>query len=223
MIQRDRSDATRHATNWIRSHRPVRAVTWGGLLALIVVGTLAASNLAALEITDVRAEPRVIDPATGDQVSFIFRLSAPAKVALSLYDGRDLLIRRVESTGQLPAGDASLTWDTRDQSGRPVPPEAYGFTLTAEDQQGAGTEHDLTDLTAGTEVLAEDVRWDAPAGVIRYRLPAPARVNIRVGLKNHGPLLGTVLDWVARDAGEHAEPWDGRDASNVLDLAAHPA
>jgi hypothetical protein len=195
---------------------------WGSLLVLILIGILSTANGAALEITNVRAEPRVVAPLPDAVVSIVFRLSDAARVALQIYDGRDLLVRRIQSDGPVPAGDASLTWDVRDQSGRPVPPEAYTFTLRAIDEAGAPVEHDLTDLTGSGEVLATDVHWDASAGVVRYRLPAPARVNIRIGLKDDGPLLRTLIDWVPRDAGEHQEPWDGRDASGVLTLTEHP-
>jgi hypothetical protein len=58
--------------------------------------------------------------------------------------------------------------------------------------------------------------------VIRYTLPERARVRIRVGLAASGPLLSTVIDWVPRAAGASEQAWDGRDASGVLDLSAHP-
>jgi hypothetical protein len=47
-------------------------------------------------------------------------------------------------------------------------------------------------------------------------------VLIRGGLGNSGPLLRTIVDWVARTAGPHTEPWDGRDESRLIDASQHP-
>ena len=193
------------------------------VLAACLMLTVQAARVAhALAITHVSAEPSVIEPAPGASVSVVFQLSAPASVSLQLYDGRDLLIRRVASTGTLPAGDQRLTWDLRDQAGRAVPAEAYRYTLTAISPQGDRVEHDRTDLTAGDDLTTTAVAWDPQTKTIAYRLPQPARVNIRVGLANNGPLLVTVLDWVTRDAGLHRESWNGLDTSAVLDLSRHP-
>jgi hypothetical protein len=57
---------------------------------------------------------------------------------------------------------------------------------------------------------------------LSYVLDRPARVSVRVGLNDGGPLLRTLLDWVVRPAGLQQESWDGKDTSNVLDLAKHP-
>lgn len=192
------------------------------LAALAICIGFAEGPAQAVEITHVSAEPRVVASASDGPISVLFRLSEPAKVSLDLFDGRDLLIRRIRSQDTLGPGDRRLTWDLRDQVGRVVPPEAYRYTLTAVTANGERVEHDLTDLTAGEDLIATDVAWDPDDGFIRYRLPSPGRVNIRVGLAHGGPLLATVLDWVARDAGFHREPWDGFDASGVLDLTRHP-
>jgi hypothetical protein len=57
---------------------------------------------------------------------------------------------------------------------------------------------------------------------VRYVLDRPARVSIRLGLES-GPYLRTLVDWVPRTAGGHAERWDGLDASGVLKLDTNPA
>ena len=54
------------------------------------------------------------------------------------------------------------------------------------------------------------------------RIAEAARVNIRVGLKNFGPLMKTVIDWVPSAGGFQQEHWDGMDQSAVLDLIQHP-
>lgn len=190
--------------------------------AAALLGLLQSTALSALEITNVSAEPRVVMATDQRLVTVRFQLSEPASVRLQIFDGRDLLVQSIDSGQLLHAGDNRLAWDLRDQEGRPVPPEAYRFTLLGETQTGTQVEHDLTDVTAGGEVKTTQVAWDAQAKVIRYRLPTPARVNIRLGLQNNGPLLRTLIDWVVRDAGEHQEPWDGFDASRVLDLSKHP-
>ncbi len=191
-------------------------------LLLLALCCLPPSVLGqTLTITNVQAEPRQIDAAAGGQVAIRFTLSAAADVTVRIYDGRDLLIRELSRPG-LAAGGHTVTWDGRDQEGRSVPPEAYIYTLTA-DRRGERVVFDLSDATGGRDVVPRAVKWDAASGTLSYVLDAPARVNVRIGLQNNGPLLRTLINWVVRPGGLQQERWDGRDASGVLDLARHPS
>lgn len=210
----------------MRSHA-VAAALLAGLLVLAGCNgrddrgpTLGAATPPAVVIAQVRADRTAFDPAKQETVSIRFNLSEPADVTLAIYDGRDHQVAR-EEVGRLGGGDQVLTWDGKDATGTPVPPEAYAYTLTARNAKGESV-HDLTDLTGGAAVTVKDVRWDAASGTVRYRLDRPARVNLRLGLEA-GPYLRTLIDWVPRAAGEQAEHWDGRDASGVLNLANNPA
>lgn len=181
----------------------------------------AASAVSpAVVISQVRTDRIAIDPEKSERVEVRFKLSMPADVTLSVHDGRDRVIFRSEPVS-LAAGDRAMTWHGRDARGKAVPAEAYAFALTARTDKGSST-HDVTDLTGGQRIEARDVRFDPEAGLIRYYLDKPARVNLRLGLED-GPYLRTLVDWVPRPAGEHAEQWDGRDASGVLDLTGNPA
>ncbi len=175
---------------------------------------------SSLVISQVRADRTAFDPARKESLTIRFHLDEPGDVALAIYDGRDHRVYQGDAN-HMPAGDHALTWAGVDDGGRPVPAEAYAYTLTARNAHGETT-HDLSDLTGGTSVVARDVRWDAAAGVVRYTLDRPSRVNLRLGLQA-GPYLRTLIDWVPRQAGPHEEHWDGRDASGVLSLAGNPA
>ncbi|MGH8238625.1 MAG: hypothetical protein ACREXP_16610 [Steroidobacteraceae bacterium] len=146
----------------------------------------------------------------------------PASVNLQLYDGRDLLIREIRSSGTLPQGEHSLSWDLRDSQRRLVPAEAYTYALEARDAQGRTVRHDVADATGGDDLAARDVKWDAANGRLSYVLDRPVRVSIRIGLSDGGPLLRTLRDWVVRPAGAQQESWDGKDASGVIAVGAHP-
>ncbi len=173
----------------------------------------------AVVISQVRADRNAFDPAKQETATIRFKLDKEAEVLLSIYDGRDRLIYS-HKTEDLAEGDHALSWDGRDAAGTTVPAEAYTYTLTAKNAQGSST-HDLTELTGRQPIQAKDVRWDSQTGRVHYYLDNPARVNLRLGLDG-GPHLRTLVDWVPRQAGAHAEAWDGKDESNVLDLAVHP-
>ena len=190
--------------------------------ALASVLLVTAVPATGVEIRYVSHGPASIDPTRGEVATIRFRLSEPASVLLHVYDGRDLRIRSVESGGDLAAGDHALVWDGTDFAGRPVPPEAYAYTIEAREAAGEISLWDVTDATGG-EPARLTATWAPEAGRIRYRLTEPARVRVRVGIRNGGPLLRTVVDWVARGPGEQAEPWDGHDAARVLDLTHHPS
>ncbi len=195
----------------------MRARTMMSLLALAFLPGAAL----AIEITNVSHVPSAFDPAK-QSVEIRFRLAEPARVVLRIFDGRELSIRAITTPKELLSGDQLLSWDGRDERGRPVPPEAYVYTLTATSADGRGAEYDLTDLSGDRELAPQIARWDPAASLIRYDLPSNARVKIRAGLANSGPLLRTVIDWVPRRAGSHAESWDGRDESGLIDASRNP-
>jgi FlgD Ig-like domain len=179
----------------------------------------ASASNPSLVISQVRLDRDRIDPAKHEVAAVRFNLNEPANITLSVFDGRDH--RVYQASEEAAAGDQTISWNGQDASGKPVPPEAYSYTLTAKNAKGQ-TVHDLTDLTGGVLLAAKDVRWDAAEGKLHYYLDKPARVNLRFGLQD-GPYLRTVVDWVPRGAGANAETWDGMDASGVLKLGTHPA
>ncbi len=191
------------------------------LCLVFAVVLMSATAIAALEIRDVRHDRDHFDPGKNEQVTIRFTLSDPASVSLNIYDGRDLLIRSINSKNELSGGEHTQGWDGKDQAARPVPPGAYHYTLVANTQAGETVEYDLTDLTGGDDLDVKDIQWDPDKGGLRYVLTNNARVNIRIGLKNDGPLLRTLINWVPRQGGVQTETWDGKDESGVLDLAKH--
>lgn len=189
---------------------------------MAVLGLLLyAAGIPALEISGVRHDRDHFDPASQESVTIRYTLTDPATVTLNIFDGRDLLIRSLESGVPLKSGEHTWQWDGRDQADRIVPPGAYHYTLQASGS-GETVEYDLTDLTGGDDLAARDVEWMPDEDTLHYILPGNARVNIRIGLKDGGPLLRTLVNWVPRRRGEQTEVWDGMDESDVLDLANHP-
>lgn len=196
-------------------------MTWRIALT-VATALLAAPDGLALAITHVRHAPAVIGGSPRSAVQVRFRISEAAEVWLRLFDARDLLVREIAPEDAFPAGDQHLRWDGRDAEGRPVPPESYHYVLEARDEAGRVVVYDLTDLSGGEPVAIAKLSWDREAGLLHYQVPRPARVRLRAALQDGGPLLRTLLDWVPRGRGSHAEPWDGRDASGVLDVGADP-
>lgn len=207
-------------------------------MCLVLVGCLASCNQSGtteatapkpvkaisksgLSITQVRTDRISLDPAKRESATIRFVISQPADVELSVYDGRNRLVRRI-SDKSLPAGEHALAWDGLDERQRPVPSEAYVYVITAIASNGERVVHDMTDVTGGEPIQVQDVRWDPVAGQVHYRLDKPARVNIRFGLQDGGPFLRTLIDWVPRLAGPQTEGWDGWDQSHVLSLGKHP-
>lgn len=194
------------------------------LLKTIVALLLVAlgSQCYALQITQVSRDPIIFNPQKSEFMILRFRLSESATVTINMFDGRDLLVRRLIREQPLADGAHEVKWDGRDESGDLVPPEAYHYTIKAVDEQGQQVEYDLTDISGGDSFDPEGVHWDSKTKQIQYILRKPARVNIRIGLENDGPMLRTMLNWVPRTSGVQSEIWDGMDQSGVLDLSQHP-
>lgn len=194
----------------------VSARCLGGAL---LVACSTYSIAAPLTISQVQVSPSVVESAA-TPVQVRFTVSGPGHVRVRFHDGRDLVVKTLD-LGALPAGEHVASWDLKDDRGRPVPAEAYTYTLTARTPAGEVV-YDLADTTGGQDLAVRDVRYDPTSRTVRYVLERPARVNVRFGMQNNGPLMRTLVNWVPRAAGLRTETWDGRDASGVLSLATHP-
>jgi len=60
-----------------------------------------------------------------------FTLPRPASVSLEVADAAGRIRRRILSSRAQPAGNLTLTWDGRDDAGRPVPSGTYFLRLRA--------------------------------------------------------------------------------------------
>jgi hypothetical protein len=92
----------------------------------------------------------------------------------------------------------------------------YVYTIVAKTDAGQITEYDLTDLTGNQRVGVEKFQWVSGSDQAEFYLIEPARVVLRAGLDNHGPLLKTLANWGAFPFGRNTISWNGMDESDVL-------
>lgn len=188
---------------------------WAGFIATVLM-----APVAALEISSVAVDQSVVSLSSPKGFGLRFKIDTAADVSLNLYDVRELLVKQVR-LGQLKKGEHVASWDMKDAAGIQVPPGVYHYTLSA--RSGDETvQYDLTEITGHDAIGGLEVKWLPESKRIRYSLSAPALVGIRAGIADRGPLLKTLVNWEPRPSGVHEEPWDGMDASAVLDLSSHP-
>ena len=194
---------------------------WKNILMIAIAFCVCPSTGQAekLRITNVFCDPVVFEPGRGQTVKLTYRLSAPVKVSVKIYDPRNLLIRDLIQDIHQNAGDHSVLWDGKDNAGSPVPPNYYVYTIMANTAGGDAVLHDLTDLTGGKLLYAKKVGYDPATEKVSYVLPKHSLVNVRIGLPKGGPLLTTLIDWVPRKGGFNQEPWDGWDRSHSVNVA----
>ncbi len=193
------------------------------MLSILLAAALASSAAGGgpLAVTNVVGERVAFDPEANERISWRFHMSSAARVTVSIYDARNVLVRTLDDKRAFPEGDQRIEWDGRDDSGRLAPPGYYLLTIDAE-SGGVNVRYDPTDSTGGKPFPAATASFDPASHLVRYALARSGIVQIRLGLKDDGPLLRTLVDWVARAAGEHSEPWDGWDASHVVEFGGSP-
>jgi len=178
------------------------------------------SAAMALSIKNVSHSHSSFNP-NNERVAISFELDEPAQINLSIYDAREILIRKFGEDKFFAVGQHSITWDGRDHLDRIVPAEAYHYTIVAKNRGGGTVEHDLTDITIGKAKHLKDISWDSNKGIVEFELKAPSRIRLRAGMKNNGPMFNTLLNWEVMDSGDHQIRWDGMDRSGVIKLGLH--
>ncbi len=129
-----------------------------------------------------------------------------------VYDPAGGLIREIPVPQREGVAQQAMSWDGQDESGQPVPDEAYTFVVEGAD----GSIYDPTTFSGGEVQDIRDATFE-DTGTVSYKLPAPSRVLMRLGIRN-GPMYRTLVDWQPRPAGKVIEHWDGFDADQLVKL-----
>jgi flagellar hook assembly protein FlgD len=130
------------------------------------------------------------------------------------------LVKELPSVDISNSGLITLTWDGRDADGNIVPDESYFFTVDASDYKGNFALYDPATLSGGESFLPEATHFDKKDGKVSYRLAKDARVRLRAGISQGGPLLKTILNWAPRLSGHNEEDWNGKDESGSIDVVS---
>lgn len=189
-------------------------------LLLALFAALAASRVILAQgprITKVELKTGLFNPSLNERCELSYELASKAKVTICIYTSDFDLVRSVQGRKTGKKGLHTFSWDGRDQEGKIVPDEAYFFCIEARFADGTIEFYDPTTFSGGDEFEFGNISYSPAEGLLRFLLPQPARVLLRVGLKN-GPLIDTLLDWVPMPAGGHQAAWSGFDRDRVFDV-----
>ena len=173
-------------------------------LPLLAWGQVALQRMSAAELAS----------SGSDKVTYTVRTGQPGKLSLEVLTGDGDVVRSLVLPETKP-GDHELAWDGKDDRGRPVPDEAYCARVILEGVQGRAVDDPCA--RTGGEVLTGIQPALGAGGDIAYTLQHPARVLIRVGVKN-GAMLRSLSVWRPRPAGRNLQRWSGFDDSGLIDL-----
>ena len=161
----------------------------------------------SLTLTDFSAVPASLRP--GQSIAYSFTAPQTGDYQLLLWTEHDALAWEspVRSVGANHV--MSFSWD--------------GSTALAADAWipevlwSTDTEHGVWDPreTTGGGPIRVDSLLDDLTGVIAYKLPGPARVQLRAGNK-YNCLFSNIVDWEVRAAGEVLDRWTGRDDTGTV-------
>ncbi len=184
------------------------------ILRILSLGLLALPVVAWSQVSLQRMSTTELASASGAKVIYTVRTGQPGNLTLELLTGDGDVVRRLSSPNA-PAGDHDLAWDGKDERGQPVPDEAYCARAALEAADGRAIDDPCS--RTGGEVITGIQPALAPNGDIAYTLERPARVLIRVGVKN-GAMLRSLSVWRPRPAGRNLQRWNGFDDSGLVNL-----
>lgn len=179
---------------------------------------------AGLRINAIQVFPRDPRPERGEQVIIAFKTNHRAAGMLSLYGPDGILVREFLLPDPGDTAPRRVLWDCTDSDGTPVPAEAYTLRIEMRDRNGQEAVYDAAAVSGGDLVEVRNPRYLSDSEQVAYSLDRAARVSIRSGIDQGGPLLRTLLDGRPRLAGSQRELWDGRDADGrvrVVELPSH--
>lgn len=211
----------------LRLFKAIIVILFTGGLIFIMIGcsTLTTQTIekekTGIEISKVGLTKKTINIGQGDSTEIKFNTSYRANVEVIIYNEEHSPIKEIKMAN-LDLGEHKIKWNGRNNKEQLVSNGVYTYTIKAKTEDGDTYLYDASDSTGGRVIKIEKFNLNPKNGNTSYLLPLAGRIRIRIGLKEGGPLLKTLLDWAPRAAGVQIEQWDGKDNSGEMTLFNHP-
>jgi hypothetical protein len=179
-------------------------------IILVLLPALACGQVSIQSVSTTQLASSHTERAT-----YTVRTTQPGQLSLHILSPDGDLVRTLGSPQTKPPGQYILSWDGTDLQGKPIPDEAYCARAILKTKTAQHT--DAPCEKSGGEVLEGLNPSSAPSGDISYTLEKPARVMVRVGVKN-GAMMRSLSVWRPRPAGRNLQRWSGFDEGGQIDL-----
>ncbi len=146
------------------------------------------------------------------EIAISFALNTASKVTLDVLSADGDLVRRLLDEKNYEAGEQLIIWDGKDDLGNIVPDEAYRLLFNS--VAGDKTYVDNPASYSGGEIIPNIEYTRTTETSLSYELPAPARVLVRMGIKD-GPKVRELRHWTPSVEGKVVDRWNGFDSDNV--------
>lgn len=189
------------------------------LLPVLALLYLLASPLS-LHAGEIVTEVHVNAPqgAKGVNATINFKLADRSRTTVLVCDMRGNVVRTLMETKELDAGEHSVTWDGLDLHNAPCGGGVYLPVIQVESASLGAETYSPTSTEWGGEVQPYELTHDK--GAVSFAIDRRTYARVRIGLPNGGPLYNTLAPWQVFEAGQHSLPWDGKDATGRVDVAA---
>lgn len=194
-----------------------RVAPWLVMVVATTISADASPRKVAGALPPISVSPSFFNPSLGQKITVATTLARDDEVSISIIDPEGFVVRTLLSSAWTRAGQASWTWDGRDDAGEIVADEAYSLKM---DFRSAGSYFPARLPQADVPVVRAD--YDPHRGIIRYDLPRAARVRVSVSEGAGRVPSHVIVDWQPRTAGSVLEPWNGYDASGGVRLLSRP-
>lgn len=182
--------------------------------------TVESSNPA---VTDLVVTPAVVK--IGSNATFRYTLSEPATVSIGVYDTQGQVVRGFPAETKAGGGAYSITWDTANQAGNPVPSGNYVLKIIAVDSSNKVGAAELA-FQAGVAPVISNVAAvpdtvDVAAGIgatISYSISERSYVTVK--LYNSSNILWKTLYHSKDVTSSDAVYWDGASDKGEIAVGA---
>ncbi|HEX3043695.1 MAG TPA: hypothetical protein VHY08_02995 [Bacillota bacterium] len=193
-----------------------RNYLFGAVIFCILFFCSTGLTAGGKNIRNIKLDHTSFNPSVQEKCELSYELAQAAKVSVWVYTADFDLIKILANNVSQKKGNNKAVWDGTDLAGNVVPNEAYFFCIEATLKGGAKEIYDPTTFSGGEEFDVTEVEYDKLDGLFKFSLPKPARILMRIGIKD-GPLIATLADWEPRSEGHNLVYWTGFDPDKVFD------
>jgi hypothetical protein len=187
------------------------------LFILLTIGVRDSEAAQSAGISSVAVSRSFFNPSLRQTIEISMGLGKPGVLDVSVVDRNGQVVRRLTSRESVKPGKRAYVWDGRDAAGEIVSDEAYSMKIVLARRDK--TESYSPAASKPHSVNTTTTFYDPQAGILAYKLAAPARVWVDA---HSGETTRTIVNGEPRTGGSVIDYWNGFDKGGKVYLAGRP-